>query len=351
MEMASETHAPGTNEIASPRSTIHRLSLTPTRNESWIIERFLAAAKTWADHVVIADQGSTDGTFEIAQKSPRVLAVANTSATFDEVQRQRLLLQHARTFPGKRLLIALDADEALSANSIASKDWDRITTAAPGTVLRFRWVNVLPGFKQAWIPTEPRAFGLIDDGASHSGTRIHTPRLPFRSDAPVLDLEDIVVLHFQYVVWARMQSKQRWYQAWEHSKHQRSGPLDIFRQYNHMYGSWQQDEIHSLRPEWIEGYDLAGIDFRTLGCEPVTWWDKEVAGMLHEHGTRHFRRIAIWNKDWSAIARQIGIEGGDFSDPRSPFERLAHSLLAVTQKRRGTIAVRAFERLLRSFGW
>lgn len=325
--------------------------LTPTRNESWIIAKFLAAAKAWADHIVVADQSSTDGTREVAQESRQVHVVVNDSPTYDEAYRQRLLLARARTFAGRRVLIALDADEALSSNCLSSKDWDRIAAAAPGTMLRFRWVNILPGFKQAWIPAEPTAFGLIDDGAEHSGRRIHNPRLPWSSNAPVLDLDDIVVLHFQYVVWDRMASKQRWYQAWEYTKHQKTGPLDIFRQYNHMQGGWKRDEIHPLRSEWLDGYEKIGIDFRSLVCEPVTWWDREVSVMLEKHGPGYFRRIAIWDKDWNAFARQIGLSKVDFGDPRSLFEKAAHRLLVLTQKRRASLGVRAFERVLRARGW
>jgi hypothetical protein len=327
------------------------ICLTPTRNESWIIARFLAAAKTWADHVVVADQGSTDGTLQTAQGTSQVHAIINESPKFDEVHRQRILLERARTIEGRRVLIALDADVALSSNCISSRDWERIAAAAPGTMLRFRWVNILPGFKEAWIPPEPTAFGLIDDGAPHSGRRIHNPRLPWRSDAPVLDLEDIVVLHFQYVVWERMASKQRWYQAWEHTKHQKAGALDLFRQYNHMQGGWNRSEIHPLRPEWLSGYNSSGIDFHTLTCEPVTWWDREVARMIAEHGPEFFRRIAVWGKDWDAFARQNGIGHKSLADPRSPFEKFAHWTLTRTQRRRSNLGVRVFERLLRAKGW
>jgi hypothetical protein len=339
----------GTTKSVGTR--LDRICLTPTRNESWIIAKFLSAAKTWADSVVVADQGSTDGTLQTAQNFPGVHAVVNESKTYDEVHRQRLLINHARKLSRRAVLIALDADEALSANSISSEDWNRIDAAAPGTKLRFRWVNILPGFQKAWIPREPTAFGLIDDGSDHSGRQIHNPRLPWRADAPVLDFEDIVVLHFQYVVWDRMASKQRWYQAWEHTKHQKAGPLNIFRQYNHMRGGWSKDEVQLLNPKWLAGYEQAGIDFHSLACEPVTWWDREVINMLSEHGPDHFRRIAIWDADWNTVARRAGLNGTNFSDPRSLFEKAAHGLLKRTQNRRGNIGVRAFERLLRSTGW
>jgi hypothetical protein len=343
--------APSTTPQGRRAVTLRRICLTPTRNEGWIIQRFLAAAKCWADDIIVADQGSIDGPLEVAQGTAGVIPVVNSSPVFDEVHRQQLLINAARGLAGRRLLIALDADEALSANCVASRDWERIAAAAPGTMVRMKWVNILPGFSEAWIPREPTAFGLVDDGAPHKGRRIHNPRLPWRNDAPVLDLDDIVVLHFQYVVWERMVSKQRWYQAWEHTKHNERGPLEIFRMYNHMHGGWKREDIYPLRREWLDGYERAGVNFRSLACESVTWWDREIAFMLKEHGTDFFRRIAIWDKDWNALAPQIGIAGADFRDPRSMFEKFAHRCLAISQKRRANPFVRVLEKLLRFRGW
>jgi hypothetical protein len=148
-----------------------------------------------------------------------------------------------------------------------------------------------------------------------------------------------------------MASKHRWYQAWEYQKHQQKSPLQIFREYNHMYGSWGQDEIHPVKPEWFEGYDRAGIDFRSLKTEPVTWWDREVLGMLRENGPEHFRKIALWDKDWNAVAHVFGMNGIDLSDPRSVGEKMAHCLLRATQQRRSNWGARALERFLRVQGW
>jgi hypothetical protein len=328
-----------------------RICVTPTRNEAWIINQFLAAAKLWADHVIVADQGSTDGTLERLRKTPEVQAVFNDCSIYDEAYRQGLLLQHSRNVAGKRILIALDADEALSANVTKSAEWKRIAEALPGTVLRFRWVNILPEFQKAWVPPEPIACGFIDDGGEHAGMKIHSPRVPWPANAPVIDLKEIVVLHFQYVAWDRMVSKHRWYQAWEHLEHQQKGPLHIFREYHHMYGSWDKSEIHPVKPEWLEGYDRAGIDFRSLQSEPVTWWDKEVLQMLREHGPERFRKLAIWDKDWNALAIQIGSNGIDVSDPRSFSEKAFHRLLTATQHQRSNLAVRGFEKFLQLAGW
>jgi hypothetical protein len=327
------------------------ICLTPTRNEAWIIVPFVEAARQWASHVIVADQGSTDGTADKIRGMDGVTVVRNECVEYHENHRQKLLLSEARKIDGRRILIALDADEALSANFEGSTEWERVRAARPGTVLRFRWVNVLPGFERAWIPPQHTPFGFVDDGSAHSGKRIHSSRLPEPEGAPVMDFDDIVVLHFQYVVWERMLSKQRWYQAWEYLTYPDKGALRIYRQYNHMRGGWPKSELHSVRAEWLKGYDEARIGFRSLQCESVTWWDREILQMFDQHGTGRFRRVALWDKDWRATAAAAGMSRVEVSDPRSGFERLAHRLLAATQSHRAALPVRAFEKLLRLRGW
>ena len=63
--------------------------------------------------------------------------VINESPVFDEGHRQLLLLERSRRINGRRILIGLDADEALSANCLESEEWERMAEAKPGTVLPF----------------------------------------------------------------------------------------------------------------------------------------------------------------------------------------------------------------------
>src|SRR5262249_38708518 len=120
---------------------------------------------------------------------------------------------------------------------------------------------------------------------------------------------------------------------------------------HHMAGSWDRSEIHPVKPEWIEGYDRAGIDFRGLKSEPVTWWDRDIAQILGEHGPDRFRKVAIWDKDWNNVANSIGLNGVSLADPGSVWEKAAHQLLTKTQARRDSFGARALEKLLRMSGW
>jgi hypothetical protein len=189
------------------------------------------------------------------------LIINESTALRDNNHRQQLLISAARQTPGKRILFGLDVDEALSANFQASSEWEQICNAKPGTILRFHWANVLPGFQKVWIPLGRRAFGFVDDGSEHRGARTHSPRVPQPPGAPVLDLEEIVVLHFQYLAWERMLSKHRWYQAWEWSVYRQRSAIEIFREYHHMYALGRVRFIHS--GGMAQGYDHWN-DFRSL---------------------------------------------------------------------------------------
>ena len=62
------------------------ICLTPVRNESWILEKFLKCASLWADIIIIADQESDDGSREIAKNFEKVKLVDNKSGYFSEAK-------------------------------------------------------------------------------------------------------------------------------------------------------------------------------------------------------------------------------------------------------------------------
>ena len=78
--------------------------VTPVKNEEWLLERFLAVTSRFADHIIVADQQSTDASRSICARFPKVHLVSNDSLAYDEAHRQKLLLTEARRLsPGKEL--------------------------------------------------------------------------------------------------------------------------------------------------------------------------------------------------------------------------------------------------------
>jgi hypothetical protein len=326
------------------------IALTPVLNEAWVLDFFLQCASGWADHIVVADQSSDDDSRAIAARYPRVRLIDNHATDYDEVGRQRLLIEAARAIPveGHRVLVALDADEVLSANWVESPEWDRVRAARPGTVLWFDWVNVTPDRARWWSEPGKVPFGFVDDGREHTGERIHSRRLPVPAGAPSLEFDEIKVLHLQYLHWARMRSKQRWYQCWERLNDTSKRPITIYRQYHHMDAGVARSR--PMPPAWTAAFGPEWGSVGTTG-EEYFRWDRDVRDMLLEHDVETFRRMAIWDVDWSAVPGAPAGVNGSLADPRSTFDRAVHRWLARTQPTADRLHVRAAQRLLRLTGW
>ncbi|MEO8502950.1 MAG: glycosyltransferase family 2 protein [Acidobacteriota bacterium] len=332
-----------------PRPTV--VCLTPVRNEAWILERFLRCASLWADHIVVCDEHSEDGSQNIARAFPKVRLIDHRSPSFDEAGRQSRLIDEARRIPGPRLLMALDADEFLAADALASPSWQEAVNVAPGTVLRFRHSNLFPGLRRCWQPREAHPWGFADDGSAHHGLTLHSPRVPVPSSAPERICEAIPVLHYQYTDWSRMAAKQRWYQCLEAVLWPERSVLDIYRRYHHM-DAVARTEQRPVRRGWISGYEAEGIDMTTVHGGPPYWFEREVVLMMERHGAERFRRLAIWDSDWSTLAGGWNLPRPErFRDPRTRRERVVHRWLRQTQRWPRLPTVARAERWLRRRGW
>jgi len=71
------------------------ICMTPVRNEAWILHAFLKATSLWADHIIIADQNSTDGSREIAMSYSKVILIDNPSKEMHQAQTRQLLFKEA----------------------------------------------------------------------------------------------------------------------------------------------------------------------------------------------------------------------------------------------------------------
>lgn len=325
------------------------LCLTPVRNEAWILKRFLQCASLWADHILIADQDSTDGSREIAASFGKVTLVSNPSQKFNEPERQALLISEARRLvPGKKLLLALDADEFLSANFAHSAAWRALQHQSAGTVIRFLRANITPAQSQYWIPPYTNPWGFVDDGSPHRGQLIHSPRLPLPQSAPSILIEDVKVLHYQFTDMNRMRSKHRWYQCLERTLRAHRSPITVFRQYHYADG-FHTERRASLPAEWLEAYEQEGIDMRTCQQSEAYWWDKESLRMMENLSPAAFSDYAIWDVDWVALARSYGLEAPErFRDPRTARQRRLQRWLGATQQAAHLPHVRTADLLLRS---
>ena len=338
------------------------ICLTPVRDEAWILERFLKCASMWADRIIVSDQGSADGSREIARCFPKVTLIDNTSQDYNVPARREALLAEARRTVGPKVLLAVDADEFLSANFLVSPEWKTIVDAAPGTVINFQWAFVradMSDLTYSYYPTAIPA-GFVDDGSEYECTGVHDSRLPSPAWAPVLAPAQIKLMHYCQYDRDRFLSRIRWYQCYEHITVKKR-PIELYRFYQQdLFGP--SSVVEPLPRQWIQGYEEQGIDMSSVTRQPSYYWDREVLRFFEKYGTAKFKRLAVWDTNWDQIYRLLHSKDPEqpLADPRSAFDKLVQRWLKATQRdwslgaphRPGRkLAHKWVQRALRLIGW
>jgi glycosyltransferase involved in cell wall biosynthesis len=323
------------------------ICLTPVRNNANFLDRFLLSASLWADNIIICDQMSTDGSREIAQKYSKVILIDNPCDEYNERERAKLLIDEARKIDGPRLLITLDADEMFTPNILKSDEWQVMLNAKLGTIFKFQWANFHPDLKTMWLSYH-FPWGYMDDGSEHTcENKMHVTRIPFPLENEVVQINEIKVIHFQFTDWEKMQSKQRWYQCLETINHPNKSPIEIFRQYHHMYAI-PKNQIIPIPKDWIEKYMELGINILSVIKEESNWFENQTFDLLDKYGSVFFKKIYIWDIDWSERAK-LNNRQNDFKylDPRSIFEKVIFLWLKSTQSKLNIRFYRRIDKILK----
>ncbi|MCA6439255.1 MAG: glycosyltransferase family 2 protein [Sediminibacterium sp.] len=270
-----------------------KICITPIRNEAWILDSFLKAASLWADIIIIADQNSDDGSLDIARKYNKVHLIENRSVEFNEPERQELLLNEARKFGDNNFILALDADEILSANFLYSKEWEDFFLNPPGTQMALKWANISPDLHSYWENFPHFIFGFIDDGSPKNSSIIHSPRIPVSNNKKTIYLKEIRLLHFQYAFYERLIVKHVWYQFHERIINPDKSILDIYEQYNHFRYTFKKKS--SIPNEWLYSQNKNGFEIALIKDFSSFYWIELINNMVQEKGIQYFKNLYIWN--------------------------------------------------------
>lgn len=320
------------------------ICLTSVLNEAWFLDRFLQCASLWADIIIIGDQGSTDGSIEIAQRYEKVIFFENKrTGEMNEGDYRTPLFEKARQIEGPKILITLDADEILTPN-YDSLEWNTIRNAKPGTILSLPIHNLLPNGTY-WAFGECYT-GYVDDGEPFRKGVIHAPRTIVPNGHDVLKCNDVCVLHYKFMDWGRMLDRNRWYQCFE-LVYKLSYPVSIFRRY-HQLDTIPLDQRHPWPTQWKDEYAKLGIEITSVLHQFNPMWDKQVIDYMIEYGASYFRHLNIWDVNWNERAEQLGIKHDrSFKDPRHKWEKAVNRWLINTQNKQNKTSVHLIEKLLK----
>lgn len=290
------------------------ICITPMKNEDWILERFLKCTSTWADHIILFDQNSTDNSPEIASKFPKVHYHINPAQEFNDHNHWSGLMEEARKLPGvRKVIFSLDCDEFFSSNSFETPEWKTFLNSEPGSLMVVDRVLVSHDVTMYRYEMDT-LLGFVDDGVSTIGMlgekkKVHNIRLPFPLNCPgIFKMNQIKLLHYSLSDIGRLRSKNRWYQCFEKNVGEKSTST-ILNQY-HMHGlSVDYSNYKKIPIEWLNGYFKCGIDMTSMKKISIYyWWDKKI---LEEYfikdGWQKFGKLNIWDIDWNGAAAHFGL--------------------------------------------
>ncbi len=276
--------------------------VTPVKNEDWIIRTFLEVTSCFADAILIADQQSSDDTLKIAATFEKVIVLNNQSKEYRESERQAFLIEKARElYPGNHLIIALDADEIASADSLNSVYWNNLRNLASGTLLYFRKTDLVnkgtqtPDIHDTFYP-----LGFADDGKlKHNGKLIHSIRIPMGDhNQPCYYDPAIIFLHLQWLRPKTQEAKRRFYQV----KERDFGTIPWYwrrKRYKKAEFLGQNLPLKPTPLQWLTFPEALKVEIASLKESPESWFDTEVYHQLLQKGGRTYWLDDIWDKDWN----------------------------------------------------
>lgn len=295
------------------------ICITPIRNEAWILEVFLKSASIWADHIIIADQNSSDRGRDIICRYPKATIIENNSSIPNEPERQQMLLNAAREISGPKIIMAIDADEILSPEALTPNTWNTIFSQPAGTILKFQWATLFPNSNRYWTGYH-LPYGYVDDGVQHTNSNFfHGTRVPTPQGHPVYEVTEFKVIHFQYMNPERNVRRQRWYQCLELDNPSiAQDAIDIYRKY-HIEKRLSSERFFDIPDFWITHYKKIGIDILKTYSEEKYWYDDEVMKLFDKYGYYHYKKLDIWHNEFKK------------KDPRSIFDKAIHLWLRKSQ--------------------
>jgi glycosyltransferase involved in cell wall biosynthesis len=312
--------------------------ITPIKNEEWILDQFLSICSTFADHILIADQKSSDSSVAIMTRHEKVTIINNENEKYDEASRQTLLITKARELFGPdNLLVAIDADEILNADALDSANWMMMRNAEPGTTFFFEKPTIFFDTQQVIRYPEPGwPLAYKDDGIAHQPTLIHSTRIPIGIPSKQIYVEDIKFIHLCFVRKNITFSKNRYYCLVESISKKSSLRLRVLR-YNYYKPEDYLDGNH-LEPtqnQWFDYWTSKGINILTFAQKKYYWTDYESLRIFHKHGINKFRYEPVWSFDWERCRQAAIAEGeeGIYSFPipaPNPIRLILNSILYKT---------------------
>jgi hypothetical protein len=312
----------------------------PVKNDKWIIEKSILSISKWADHLFVADESSDDGSLDIYSKLSFLENVSFIKRPkFDQTgpDNRNYLLNLARSFDGENLIFELHADEIISAR-ILNPDFKLkyLESLKPRSSLLLPWYTL---WEKPHLYRDDKSiwsnnycwFGYRDDRkVKFTGACFHGPRAPEETHVNKVVIDELPVLHYQFLNKSNERSKQAIYHIFERNHY----PKKSTEQINKTYAVAFDDRGVKLKviPDvhtklWLD----AGININEVyERHDLNWRDLEILRNFKKYGLDYYKNVNIWYIDWELKRKEAmelpGYDGYSrkIIDPRDLSTKMAH---------------------------
>lgn len=322
--------------------------LTPVRNEAWVLDAFLTCTSSWADHIIIADHHSTDGSREIAQKYPKVTLIDNPCHEWVEYECRARLLEEAAKIEGDKIICGIDADEFLSEGFDQTDSWKRILSSESNEIFCFNWLNLYDDFRHSaiqefhaeWIAHYTSDIDIVSEYRSRNTSAVHCSRVPCLEDSrcSYINIDDIQFVHLAKLNHRRTQNKTDFYQVVNFDKNEKkANPVAMYRSYNTFYPP--KVNYNSIPVKLYCVGETTDYSHLVRQSDNGQHYIEEIKNIVSRKGIQPFKALGIWeNPD----IKNAGITAN------IPWNiQLLHTYLRKTQSYHHNKLIKVFDKILK----
>lgn len=270
------------------------ICLMPVKNEVDILPITLEIISRYCDIIIIADQISTDGSRDIYRKFPKIRVIDNKREGHSNQVRWDLL-KAAREYDGNNLLICLDADEYIPTdifNNFINKHDFKI-----GESFEFPWIQLWKSIRYfnnttVWHKNYQRIAWIDDRKTKYEDVIIindHVSRVPQGFSENSTRVDDIPIIHLQWLSWEKTQFKQVLYRCTELIKKPKDF-ISINSKYSHSL-DFENRKLSKTPKKWIED----SISLNSIEKLKPSWHRQEIYNLFNKYGILFFEPLQIWH--------------------------------------------------------
>ena len=270
------------------------ITLLPVKNEGWILLSTLKNMSDFSDHIIIADQKSTDNSSDIYKSFEKVEVIENTNKNHNNSIRWKLLDYAREKYGVENLIICIDADEMISKTAIDAVKKIINDSNDKNIYFSFPWIQLWGTVEKHRVDTvwkkNYKAIAFFDDGIVDYERKTvlndHTARVPLHKNNILIN--QFPLLHYQYINLKQSEIKQAWYRCSELISGNNAKKI------NHQYSVAKHNNniiLETTKSEWLQGLPLIESDYKV----DSDWRYKEILTWFDKYGIVFFEPLDIWD--------------------------------------------------------